>query len=70
LDAPPLITLKQYKESTRRARAANKSGAQVIAKGGKGEQEGFVNEGIKEDKELKLVILLELSKRVAKHIKK
>jgi hypothetical protein len=42
----------------------------VIAKGGEGEQEGFVNEGVKEDKELKLVILLELSKRVAKYMKK
>jgi hypothetical protein len=42
----------------------------VIAEGGEGEQEGFVNKGVKEDKELKLVILLELSKRVAKHIKK
>jgi hypothetical protein len=60
----------------------------VIAKGGGGEQEGFVNEGeqegfvdegeqerfasegVKEDKELKLVILLKLSKRVAKYIKK
>jgi hypothetical protein len=51
----------------------------VIAKGGKGEQEGFANkgkqegfasEGVKEDKELKLVILLELSKKVAKYIKK
>jgi hypothetical protein len=42
----------------------------VIAEGGKGEQEGFINEGVEEDKELKLVILLELSKRVAKHIKK
>jgi hypothetical protein len=66
----PLMTLEQYKESTRRARAANESNAQVIAKGGEGEQEGFVNKGVKEDKELKLVILLELSKRVAKHIKK
>jgi hypothetical protein len=42
----------------------------VIAKGGEGEQEGFINKGVKEDKELKLVILLKLSKRVAKHIKK
>jgi hypothetical protein len=42
----------------------------VIAKGGKGEHEGFINKGVKEDKELKLVILLELSKRVAKYIKK
>jgi hypothetical protein len=42
----------------------------VIVKGGKGEQEGFVNKGVKEDKELKLVILLKLNKRVAKHIKK
>jgi hypothetical protein len=42
----------------------------VIAKGGEGKQEGFVNEGVKEDKELELVILLELSKRVAKYIKK
>jgi hypothetical protein len=42
----------------------------VIAKGGEGEQEGFINKGVKEDKEFKLVILLKLSKRVAKYIKK
>ena len=42
----------------------------MIAEGGKGEQEGFINEGVEEDKELKLVILLELSKRVAEHMKK
>ena len=51
----------------------------MIAKGSRGEQEGFANkgeqegfasEGVKEDKELKLVILLKLSKRVAKYIKK
>jgi hypothetical protein len=42
----------------------------VIAKGGEGKQEGFVNKRVKEDKELKLVILLKLSKRVAKYIKK
>jgi hypothetical protein len=42
----------------------------VIAKGSRGEQEGFASEGVKEDKELKLVILLKLSKRVAKYIKK
>jgi hypothetical protein len=42
----------------------------VIAKGNKGKQEGFANKGIKEDKKLKLVILLKLSKKVAKYIKK
>jgi hypothetical protein len=51
----------------------------LIIKGGKGEQEGFLNKGkqegftskgVKEDKELKLVILLKLSKRVTKYIKK
>jgi hypothetical protein len=42
----------------------------VIAEGGGGEQEGFASEGVKEDKELKLVILLELSKRVTKYIKR
>jgi hypothetical protein len=51
----------------------------VIAKGGgggqegfadEGEQEGFASEGVEEDEELKLVILSELSKRVAKYMKK